>query len=460
MYYNDCVTFTRFVEILLTDCKLYCTVSKGVWPTLFFFTKERPMKKALMTLLACISLFTITSCGGSGKVQLNFMETMTSPERTTVLKALIAEYEAANPGVTINLISPPYDQADNKLTLMLNNQQPLDVIEVRDYTVKQLVNNKKLENLEKRIATWEDGKDLLPIALSSARTVDNTAYIVPQFFYIKALFVRTDILAQNGITTYPKTMDELIAASIKITNKKNSQFGFAFRGKSNEFKISDLILLSDVPNLDPENVYKTLDGKFSLSEPAALAAFDQYVKLFQESVPSDGINWGFNEQVNAFASGTTPFLIQDPDTVALLDSQLGRDKYTVVPLPVGKNGKSILDYGYTSLAIPSYSKNKDAAWKFITYISSPKSNSYLCQKYGPLPVHASTFRDDAVFSTGVYQAWSTMMSQPEIYTFVKYPLASEKWPGWAQLHEQYMQSVLLGKMTTIEATAKFAEYWK
>jgi multiple sugar transport system substrate-binding protein len=418
------------------------------------------MKKALIVLLACVTLGFAVSCKGSGKVELTFMETMTSPERTAVFKEMIAGYEKENPNVTINLISPPYDQAENKETMMLNNKQTLDVIEVRDYSVKQFVNNKNLENLEKRLASWEDGKDLLPITLASARTVDNTAYIIPEFFYIKALFVRTDILAKHGIKTYPATMDELIADCIKITNKKAGQYGFSFRGKSNEFKISDLLLLSDVPNIDPENVYKTTDGKFSLAEPAAMAAFTQYVKLFKESVPADGINWGFNEQVNAFVSGTCPFLVQDPDTVALVDQQLGRDKYTVVPLPVGKSGKAYLDYGFASLAIPSYSKNKDAAWKFITYMNSPKENSFLCQKYGPLPVHASTFKDDTFFSTGVYQAWSTEMSKTDSYVFVKYPLASDKWPGWAQLHEQYMQSVLLGKMTPEAATAKYADYWK
>lgn len=418
------------------------------------------MKKGIGGLLVCILLASVMSCAGSGKVQLNFMETMTSPERTVILKQIISDYEKENPNVTINLISPPYDQAENKETLMLNNKQPLDIIEVRDYSVRQFVNNKKLENLEKRIAAWDEGKDLLPITLASARTVDNTAYILPQFFYIKALFVRTDILAKNGITTYPKTMDELIADCIKITNKKTNQYGFDFRGKSNEFKISDLVLLADVADINPDNIYTKADGSFSLSDPAAMAAFDQYVKLFKESVPADGINWGFNEQVNSFVSGTTPFLIQDPDTVALVDSQLGRDKYTVVPLPVGKSGKAYLDYGFASLAIPSYSKHKDAAWKFITYMSSPKQNSLLCQKYGPLPVHASTFKDDPFFSSGVYQAWSTEMSDTNSYVFVKYPLGSEKWPGWAQLHEQYMQSVLLGKMTPAEATAKYAEYWK
>jgi multiple sugar transport system substrate-binding protein len=53
-------------------------------------------------------------------IKLNFLEVMTSPARTAVLKDMIAKFEADHPNITINLISPPYEQADNKLTLMMN----------------------------------------------------------------------------------------------------------------------------------------------------------------------------------------------------------------------------------------------------------------------------------------------------------------------------------------------------
>lgn len=394
------------------------------------------------------------------KVELNFLEVMTSPERTTILNGIIADYEKQNPNVTINLISPPYESADNKLTLMLNNNAKLDIVEVRDYTLRQLVNNKKLENIEKRLAAWSEGKDLLSIALSSARSADNTAYVIPQFFYIKALFVRTDILAAKGIKEMPQTMDELMADCKKVTDRTKGQFGFGWRGKSNEFKFSDLIQLSDVANIDPANVYRTKDGKVSLSDPKAQAALVKYVNLFKDSAPPDGINWGFNEQVDAFVSGVAPFLIQDPDTVALVDKQLGRDKYTVIPLPVGASGKAVVDYGFTGLGIPSYSNNKEAAWDFIKFISSAKQNAGLCKQYGPLPVHTSTYATDDFFSKGVYQAWRKEMSDQKHYLFVKYPIDSAKWPAWSQTHEQIMQSLLLGRTSVAEATTKFGDYWK
>ena len=397
---------------------------------------------------------------GEKETTLTFFETMTSPGRTATIQSIIDDYTAANPGTTVNLISPPYEQADNKLTLMLTSNQELDVIEVRDHTVKQFVNNGKLMDLTSYLSSWDEAGDLLPLAQAAANTVNDTPYLIPQFFFVKALFVRTDILKQYGYDKMPATMEEMYEMAIAITGENANQFGFGFRGKGSSFKVSDVMILSDVDNVDPANVYKTKDGKFVFNNPAARQALADYVTLFKEAVPSDGINWGFNEQVNAFISGTTPFLIQDPDTVALVNEQLGEDNYTVIPLPVGKSGKSYLDYGFAGLGIPSYTEKADEAWDFVSYMTGAEKNAEFCKAYGPLPIHGASYASDPYFSSGVYKAWETTMSDTDTYSFIKYPLDSPKYPGWAQVQEQYMQSLLLGEISVDDAIAKWSAYWE
>ncbi len=49
---------------------------------------------------------------------------------------------------------------------------------------------------------------------------------------------------------------------------------------------------------------------------------------------------------------------------------------------------------------------------------------------------------------------------PEKYIFASYPLDSEKWPGWPEIHQQDMQSLLLGDTTVEAVAAKWAEYWE
>ena len=414
----------------------------------------------VLVLLLLSPVFAAGTKEAAGPVTLTFVETMTSPSRTAQIMDLIAKYEALNPKVKINLVSPPYEQADNKLTLMLNSNQELDIIEVRDHTVKQFVNNKKLVDLTSYLASWDEGDDLLPLTVTAANTVDNTPYLLPQFFFVKGLFVRTDVLAKYGFTTLPKTTDELYAMSKAITGKDRNQYGFGFRGKGSSFKISDILILSDVPNISVDNIYQTEDGRFAFSTPEARKAVAAYVDLYKHAVPADGVNWGFNEQVNAFISGSTPFLVQDPDTVGMVADALDPALYTVIPMPVGASGKTYLDYGFAGLGIPTTSKQPDLAWDFISFMVNAQNNADFCKVYGPLPVHISTYANDPYFSSGVYKSWETEMSDPDTYVFVKYPLDSPKYPGWAQVQEQTMQSLLLGNTTVDQAIKSWEDYWK
>lgn len=423
------------------------------------------MKKIFLPPILLIALlFSAFGTGteeGEGKVELNFMEVLTSPSRSKLFQELIDEYEAMNPNVSINLISPPYEQADNRLTLALNNEEELDIVEVRDYTVKQFVNNGRLLNLEDFLAEWDQAETLMPISFSSARTVDNTAYLIPEFFFIKALFVRTDVLAKLGITEdqYPQTVDELIQMSIDITDKTSGQYGFGFRGKHGEFKATDYMTSYNQEGLRSDNVYLMENGEFSFATDAAKDYLKRYVELYEKAVPKDGINWGFNDQITAFVSGTTPFLIQDPDTVGLLADKLTDDQYTVIPLPIGPQGMTYIDYGFAGLGVPSYSEHKEEALDFIEFILSAEINSRFTRFYGALPIHSSTYSNDDYFSSGVYQAWKTMMADNPKYQFVSYPISSPKWAGWSEVHTQTQQSLLLGKMSIDEVVDEWSRYW-
>ncbi|MDR2607501.1 MAG: sugar ABC transporter substrate-binding protein [Treponema sp.] len=422
------------------------------------------MKKLLIAMLAvCLAAGALFAAGKkdtSGKIELNFLEVMTSPGRTEVLRGMIAEYEKSHPNVTINLISPPYEQADNRLAMSLNAKEPLDVVEVRDLTASTYVTNGWLTDLTPYLDKWNEKGTLLSAAIEAANEAGGKPYLIPQWFMVKALFLRTDVLAKLGVNRTPATLDELYALSRQITNPSANQYGFTLRGKGNPFKSTDPLIVSDVRNVDPANLYKLKNGSSIYDSPEFLAALKAYVDLFKNATPSDSVNWGFNEQINAFVSGVTPILVQDPDTVPLLDEHLTRDQYTVVPMPLGKSGTVCIDNGYAGYSIPAYAKNKEASWEFIAWLSSYQQNSAFCKAYGALPIHSTSYTSDPYFSSGVYQAWQTELNTPGKFTFVKYPYASEKFPGWSQIQEQYMQSTLLGQTTAEQAAKAWSDYWK
>jgi len=208
---------------------------------------------------------------------------------------------------------------------------------------------------------------------------------------------------------------------------------------------------------DSEYIYS--EKKTFFTDPEYKLGMKVYIDLFKKGSPKDSINWGYNEQINGFVSGITPFLYQDPDAIPFINQMLGEDKYSVVPAPVGPFGFTVLDYGFTGLGIPSYSEYKEEAWKFISWMCSPEKNGYFNEHYGALPIHTVTFEENEHFRGPHYWAFNYEMGNPDKYLFKLYPLDSEKWPGWSQIHETDMQGLLLGNRDLDEVLTKWDKYW-
>lgn len=419
------------------------------------------MKKIyfVMVLISIFLLVSMVSFSASKKITLNFLEVQTSPDRTELIKKIISDYEELHPNIQINLISPPYEQAEQKATMMLNSNQPLDIIEVKDLQLKQFVSSKKLLNLESYLESWSGAKTLLPFTLESARVIDNTAYYIPELFYLKGLFYRKDILEKLGVNDIPKTYTELFEVCKEITDPSNNQYGFAFRGKGWEYVHSDYVINTFFDDIDVNNIYKKTNGELVFKDPRYVEGLKLYLRFYHETAPKDSINWGCTEMVNGFISGI-PFLVQDPDNIVVFNKMLGEDKYGSAPLPVGPSGKAYFGINVAGLSIPSYSEHIEEAWDFIAYFLSPEVNSYFLENYGALPIHSVTYETSPLYSSEAYKAWMYMMSHPETHVLVKYPMHSLKYVGWAKVHEVDMQSLLLGKITIEEVLNKWTEYWQ
>ena len=412
------------------------------------------MRKIWIILLVLVSIL------ATAEVVLNMVEVFTWTERTQVLKEIIAKFEAEHPGVKINLISPPYETAYQKVYTMISTRQPIDIVEVGDWSLSALAAMGGLENLESYIANWDAAKNFLPGLLDAARTYKGIAYMIPNAVYVKTLYVRNDVLEKYGITHPPATVFEMYGMARYLTDPKKGQYGFDFRGKGFPTDFIDLIVTSFFDDIDPDNMYLTKSGKIIWSDPRAKLGLEMYVRLFKDTAPRDAINWGFSEQVNAFSSGITPLLFQDPDTLGILRGNLPDAAFSTAPLPVGPSGKAYPHFGFSGFGIVSYSKHKDLAWEFIKFFHRPDIISYWCKNYGVLPPDKTLYETDPYFKSEKYAGWKYMFDHPEKYQFTKQPIWNEKWSEWNQVQEEDMQKVLLGKMSIDEVLKKWTKFWE
>ncbi len=417
------------------------------------------MNKKLLFGLSAACALGMTMAASAEDITLTFAETMTSPERTLVLEETIAAYEAEHPGVTIELVSPPYESAETKVASMLAAGQEVDIVEIRDNTVGAWINNDFLYKLDDLVGEWGGKDELVDAALLAGSSLGDATYFIPQYLYVKALMVRTDILAENGITEMPTTTEEFLEVCKQITDKEKGQYAFALRGTGSPCKTTDIMMATEVPGISTDNLYLTEDGQFFMDTEGGRKALENYLTLFQECCPEDAVNWGYNEQINGFVSGTTPFLVQDPDAVGSVSGSLTPDQYTAIPMPLGASGKRYLDYGYAGLAVAANSEHPAEAFDFIQYMISAEVNAKICEFYGALPVNKGAYEASEMFELPVYQAWADEMAD-ENTVFTKFPLDDPRFAEYSStVHLAAIQSYLLGQTTAEDMIKTCTEYW-
>ncbi len=412
-------------------------------------------------MLALIMVLSLSvTAFADDQITLSFVEINSSPERTIIFEKYIAEYEEMHPNIKIEVVPPPYEAAETKVAAMLAAGQEMDIVGISDKSVAAWINSGFLYKLDDMMEAWGDGREeLIEAATLAAASIGDGTYFLPQFLFVKGLMIRPDILESLGVTEMPTTMDEFYAVCKQITDPSKGQYAFALRGISQPCRTTDILCLPEVPDISPDNLYLTNDGQFYMDTDGCRKALKNYLELYKECCPPDSVNWAYNEQINSFVSGTTPFLIQDPDAVGSVSGSLTPDQYSMIPIPVGDSGKRYLDYGFEGLAVAANSAHPQEAFDFIKYLVSAEVNTAICELYGALPVNKYAYETSEMFSLPVYKAWAEEM-EDENTVFTRFPLDDPKFAEYATVvHLGAMQSYLLGEIDAEELITICKDYW-
>lgn len=432
------------------------------------------MRKKLLTTVAAVSALALTlaSCSsggdeegsptggeGGGDVTITMVESLTNPARTEVIQGMIADFESENPEITVELISPPTEQADQKLQQILQSGSGVDVLEVRDLTVGPFSNNDWLYDMSAEMKGWDGLENLTDQAQSVAIGEDGTSYYVPYGFYGLSLFYRTDLVQEAGFDGAPASWDDLIEQSAAIQDPAQNRYGYAFRGGTNSAgQLLSILEAYNADNLDVTNAYKVTSGDTIFSTPESQTAIDRYIDLFETGSPESSVSWGYPEMVQAFTNGSTAFLLQDPEVIAVVnDSTLTEDQWTVAPNPVGPTGKAAWPMATAGWGVAEASEHKEASVKLVQFLSGEPSTNFA--KENSLVPILKAAGEDEFFKTGPWAAYVEMTADPETWISVTEPRDVAWWTEWMQRSETDLQQILLGSMTTEEALAGWDQFW-
>ena len=197
------------------------------------------MRKLLALCLALVLALGVLSGFASAeeKVHLVFVERYGSTTRTAALRALLDEFEAANPDIEIELISPPLESSQQKITQMLMAQNDLDLMELTAWERAQYIENGWLYNLKDYYQDFPDKETFTETVSSSLYTKDGDVYTVPLGCYERMIYYRADWMEELGLS-FPEpgeewTFDALYDIAKAMTDPEKGRYGWALRGGGN-----------------------------------------------------------------------------------------------------------------------------------------------------------------------------------------------------------------------------------
>jgi multiple sugar transport system substrate-binding protein len=426
--------------------------------------KRRKVFTGIGLSLATATAVALTGCASGvsdGTVHLQMVESLTNPARTKLLKELVSQFEAQNKGIKVDLVSPPTDQADQKIQQMLQAGSGIDVLEVRDLTVGPFSKNGWLYDMAPDLANWNGWSALTANATKYAKNAEGKSYYVPYGFYGLSLFYRTDLVKEAGFNAPPSSWDELLRQATAIQNPSKNRYGYAFRGGKNGYTNVTVAIEAYVADqIDVNNAYLLSNGKTIFSAPEALQAAKTYFALFKQASPPSSVAWGYPEMVEGFSNGSTAFLLQDPEVIATVGQSkaITKDQWTTAPMLVGPTGKMIQPVATAGWGVAKSSKHKQEAVKLVKFLSEGDASIRFTKENSLVPILKSAV-DDEFYKVGAWKSYVTMNAKPDVYISAVQPRDASWWTEWAQKADADIQQVLTGKMTPEKLLASWDTYW-
>ncbi|WEK51448.1 MAG: sugar ABC transporter substrate-binding protein [Candidatus Kaistia colombiensis] len=404
--------------------------------------------------IAAAAVMTALLAGSAlADTKLKLVEVITSPERTETLKGIVKTFEEANPGTTVEIISLPWGQAFEKFATMVAAGETPDVMEMPDTWLSLYGNRGMLENLEPYLAKWDQTSDLNDRALEFGRSVNNTTYTLPYGFYLRALFYNKNLFKEAGVTAPPKTLTEFQEAAAKVSALPGKS-GYCMRGGPGG--LNGWVMFGATSNGD--NTFFKEDGTSTFADPGWVKGLTFLIDLYKNGqAPKDSVNWGFNETVAGFYSGTCAMLDQDPDALIAIAERMKPEEYGVTPMPKGENGKTFPTIGFAGWSMFSTASDKDAAWKLIATLQGKDGNIAWNKRTGALPALKSA-ESDPFYATEQFKGWFEELADKNVVP----TMMPTHLPEFAFFKDSLViktsQQALLGEITPEELGKEWADY--
>ena len=417
------------------------------------------MRKLLGTIL-CLAMLTslFTGFAYAEEISLRFIDVSPSPVRQQYFETTFAKFKDET-GISVTYESVPWDDAANKLTVLGTSGQLPDVMTTWAGWLGQFTAAGWVKPLSGYIAGTESeyADTVTKLVWKGEKELYGDTYTVPDGVMVKGVYVRKDWAAEAGLNLDPAkgwTYSEYFDAVHKLTDSAKNHYGTSFRGARGAFDPLFVYLES----FNGGKAYAD-DGTALFNSPECVEAYKTWCGLYLDGcAPKDAINWGFIEMVDNFTGGLTGTLINDSEVAATCITTMKDDQWMVMPMPKSDVDGKIYNtvnspYAYS---ISTNSKNPDAAWKLIQFLTRPDNNIEYCKLTGLIPIKKAVGDDPFYGPTGYYAAFVQQLNDSAMVVPCAFGPFSYTDMHQGMMHEE-MQKYLLGQQDAATSLGNVAK---
>ncbi|MGV9773667.1 extracellular solute-binding protein [Streptosporangium sp. NPDC003464] len=358
------------------------------------------------TIVAALAL-AVSACGGgdSGSTaapaqsaaadpskisgEITWWDTVRPDSEGPTFQALITEFQAKYPNIKVKYVNVPSDQAQNKFqTAAQAGAGAPDVIRSEVAWTSQFASLGYLQPLDGTRAL-ENESDFLPSPLSSTK-YNGKSYAVPQVTDTLALLYNKKLLKEAGYEKAPATVEELKKVALDVKAKTGVN-GLALN--------VDAYFLLPFMYGEGGDLLDVQAKKITVNSPANVKAMATVADLVTSgAAPKPAIQDSYANAMTALKDGKAAMIYNGPWALSeIYQGKEFKDKENlgIAPVPAG-SAKAGAPTGGWNYAIYAGSKNLDASYEFVRFMSTPEAQAKVAKEISLLPTRASAYDNSDV----------------------------------------------------------------
>jgi sorbitol/mannitol transport system substrate-binding protein len=429
----------------------------------------------LKLLLLAVLMIAVVSFGafaggqGEAKDVTLTIATVNNPDMQ-VMEKLSPKFTAET-GIKLNWVVLPENELRQKVTEDIAlGAGKFDIVTVGMIEVQNWKNYGWISSLEPFFSKMDsaekaayDVDDLIP-AVTAGLKVNGELYALPFYSETSVVMYRKDLLAQKGITMPEEpTWDEIVKIAKQFHDPDNGFYGITLRGLPGWGQ--NMAVFPTIVNSFGGRFFDK-NWKSTAGEPEFREALEFYKKTLDEVGEPGPTGVGFTEALTLMSQGNTAMWYDASVAAGLLanpkESKVaGKIALAKAPQNRKKNNGWLWSW---NLALESASKNKEAAFKFLTWATSKDYIELVAKENGwasvPPGTRTSTYKNPNYQSAADFAAltlkgingaaYDNPTLQPVPYKGVQF-IQIPEWPQLGSEIAQVVASYLSGQVSTDEA---------